>query len=61
VQAPSYVNVPGQQYTGGPDILGATSAGYNAELARTNAENAASGGFLGGLMNIGAAYAGRKV
>jgi hypothetical protein len=61
VQAPSYVNVPGQQYTGGPDILGATQAGYNSQLAATNAENAASGGFLGGLMNIGAAYAGRKV
>jgi hypothetical protein len=61
VQNPNYVSVPQQANVGGADILGATQAGYNAELARTNAENAASGGFLGGLMNIGAAYAGRKV
>jgi hypothetical protein len=61
VQNPTYASVPQQANVGGADILGATSAGYNAELARTNAENAASGGFLGGLMNIGAAYAGRKV
>jgi hypothetical protein len=60
VQNPTYASVPQQANVGGADILGATSAGYNAELARTNAENAASGGFLGGLMNIGAAYAGRK-
>jgi len=60
VQAPSYVNVPSQQYTGGPDILGATGQQYNAQLAQTNANNAASGSFLNGLMNIGAAYAGRK-
>jgi hypothetical protein len=61
VQAPSYVNVPSQQYTGGPDILGATGQQYNAQLAQTNANNAASGSFMNGLMNIGAAYAGRKV
>jgi len=60
VQAPSYVSVPQQATTAGPDILGATGAQYNAQLAQTNANNAASGGFLNGLMNIGAAYAGRK-
>jgi hypothetical protein len=60
VQAPSYVNVPSQQYTGGPDILGATGQQYNAQLAQTNANNAASGSFMNGLMNIGAAYAGAK-
>jgi hypothetical protein len=55
VQAPSYVNVPSQQYTGGPDILGATQAGFNAELAATNAENAAAGNFMNGLMSLGGA------
>jgi hypothetical protein len=55
VQNPSYASVPQQANVGGADILGATSAGYNAELARTNAENAASGGFMSGLMGLGGA------
>jgi len=59
VQAPSYVNPAQQATTAGPDILGATGQQYNAQLAQTNANNAASGGFLGGLMNMGASYLGR--
>jgi hypothetical protein len=55
VQNPTYASVPQQANVGGADILGATSAGYNAELARTNAENAASGGFMSGLMGLGGA------
>jgi hypothetical protein len=60
VQAPSYVSVPQQTNVNGPDLLGATGAQYNAQLAQTNANNAASGSFLGGLMNLGSAYLGAK-
>lgn len=59
VQAPSYVNPSQQATTQGPDILGATGQQYNAQLAQTNANNAASSGFLGGLMNMGASWLGR--
>ena len=52
VQAPQYANVPQQAQTAGPDLLGAQQATYNAQLANTNAQNAASGGFLGGLMGL---------
>lgn len=58
VQAPNFVNSANQATTQGPDILGATGQQYNAQLAQTNANNAASSGFLGGLMNMGAAYLG---
>ena len=53
VQNPSFAATPQQASTAGPDILGATQTGYNAQVANTNASNAASGGFLGGLMNLG--------
>lgn len=55
VQNPSYAATPQQAQTGGADILGATQAGYNAQVAATNAQNAASGGFMGGLMGLGGA------
>jgi hypothetical protein len=55
VQSPSYASTPQQAATGGADILGATQAGYNAQLANVNAQNAASGGFMGGLMGLGGA------
>lgn len=58
VQAPSWVNSAQQATTQGPDILGATGQQYNAQLAQTNANNAASSGFLGGLMNMGASWLG---
>jgi len=54
VGSPQFTNVPQQAQTAGPDILGATQAGYNAQLAGVNAENAASGNFFGGLMSAGA-------
>jgi hypothetical protein len=58
VQNPNYVNVPGQAATAGADILGATNAQYANQVAATNAKNAASGNFMGGLMSAGAtAYA----
>jgi hypothetical protein len=58
VASPSYVNPALQATTQGPDLLGATGQQYNAQLGATNANNAASSGFLGGLMNMGASYLG---
>jgi hypothetical protein len=58
VQSPSYVNPAQQATTAGPDLLSAANQQYNAQLGATNANNAASSGFLGGLMNMGAAYLG---
>lgn len=55
VTNPSYASVPQQANVGGADILGATQAGYNAQLGATNAQNAASGGLMGGLMQLGGA------
>jgi hypothetical protein len=59
VQAPSYVSVPQQQYTGGADILGATNALYSNQVGATNAANQAQGNFLGGLMQLGGAAIGK--
>jgi Chaperone of endosialidase len=53
VTNPTFVNTPQQATTQGPDLLGATSQGYNAQVSATNAQNAASGNFFGGLMNLG--------
>jgi hypothetical protein len=55
VQNPSYANVPQQATTAGADILGATNAGYNAQIAATNAQNAAGGNFMSGLTTLGGA------
>jgi hypothetical protein len=57
VQNPSFANTPNQAATAGADILGATQAGYNAQLAGVNAQNAASGGFMNGLVGLGMAGA----
>jgi Chaperone of endosialidase len=53
VQNPNFVNTPQQANTAGPDILGATNAQYQNQLNAYNAQQAAGGGFLGGLMNLG--------
>jgi len=55
VQNPNFASTPQQAQTAGPDILGATQQGYNAQLAATNAANSASGGFMSGLMGLGGA------
>jgi hypothetical protein len=55
VQNPNYVSVPQQANTGGADILGATNALYTNQVNATNAQNAASGNFMGGLMSLGGA------
>ena len=58
VQNPNYVSVPQQANVNGADILGATGAQYNAQLAANNANNANTASFFGGLMNAGKTIAG---
>lgn len=53
VSTPNYVNPALQSTTQGPDILGAVSNKYNAQLGATNAANANTANFVGGLMNLG--------
>ena len=53
VQNPSFASTPQQANVAGADILGATNASYQNQLAATNAQNQASGNFMGGLMNLG--------
>jgi len=53
VQNPTFQNVPQQATTGGADILGATTAAGNYNLANSNAQNAAQSGFNQGLMGLG--------
>jgi len=48
VTNPNFVTTPA-----GADYLGAAQSGYNAQLAASNAKNAASSGFTGGLMQLG--------
>ena len=58
VASPQYVNPAQQATTQGPDLLGAAQAQYGAQLGATNANNAASGNFFGGLMNMGGSLLG---
>jgi hypothetical protein len=51
--SPTYANSANMANIPGVDYSGAGVNQYNAQLAQTNANNAASGGFLGGLMNLG--------
>jgi len=53
VTNPQFANTPQQANTAGPDILGATNAQYQNQLNAYNAQQAQSGGFLGGLMSLG--------
>jgi hypothetical protein len=52
VQGPSFVNSAQQATTAGPDILGATQMGFNAQQGAANAQNAASSGMTSGLMSL---------
>ena len=56
VQNPSYAQSAQMPQVAGADMLGATQQGYNAQLANVNAQNAASGNFMSGLMGLGGAY-----
>ena len=53
VTNPQFANTPQQANTAGPDLLGAANASYQNQLNAYNAQQAQSGGFLGGLMNLG--------
>jgi len=55
VQGPTFVNPAMQANTAGPDILGATQMGYNANLAASNASNAANNQMTQGLFSLGGA------
>jgi len=53
VTNPTFQSVPQQATTQGADILGATQAGYNAQLGASNASNASSAANTGGLYQLG--------
>jgi len=53
VASPNYVNPALQSTTQGPDLLGAATNQYNAQLGATNANNANTANFAGGLMKLG--------
>jgi len=55
VQNPTFVNPAMQANTAGADILGATQMGYNANLAASNAQNAANNQMTSGLFSLGGA------
>jgi hypothetical protein len=53
VQNPSFVNSAQQATTSGPDLLGASQMGYNAQMGNFNAGQAAQQGLNSGLMGLG--------
>ena len=55
VQNPTFVNSAQQATTAGPDMLGATQMGYNANMGQFNAAQAAQGNFNSGLMGLAGA------
>lgn len=58
VSMPQFPGFAQQATTGGPDLLGAANAGYNAQLGAYNAQQAGSSNMLGGLLGIGGALLG---
>jgi len=58
VSAPQFVNVPQQQTTTGPDLLGAAQAQYNGQLGAYNADQASQNSMMSGLFSLGSAYLG---
>ena len=56
VTNPSYIsNTPQQATTAGPDMLGASQMGYNAQMGDFNAQQAAQSNFNSGLMGLAGA------
>jgi hypothetical protein len=55
VTGPQFVNSAQQATTAGPDILGATQMGYNAQMGAANAQNAANNQMTQGLFSLGGA------
>lgn len=58
VQNPQFQQFAQQATTAGPDMLGAAQAQYGAQMDAYNADQAQSGGMLGGLFGIGMGLAG---
>jgi hypothetical protein len=58
VTNPTYANSTNMANVPGVDYSGAGANQYNAQVAQTNANNAATSGFFGGLMNLGGAALG---
>lgn len=57
-QNPQFAQFANQQATAGPDLLGAANSQYGAQMDAYNADQAQSGGMLGGLFGIGMGLAG---
>lgn len=55
VQNPNYVQSAQMANTSAPDLMGASQQGYNTAMSGSNAANAASSNFMGGLMGLGGA------
>jgi len=58
VTNPTFSNVPQQQTTAGPDLLGAANSQYGSELDAYNAKQAQSGALMSGLFSLGGAALG---
>lgn len=61
VTSPSFVNVPLQTTTAGPDLLGAANALYSNQMAGYNANQAANANMMGGLMGLTGALGGAAI
>jgi len=55
VTGPQFVNSFNQATTQGPDLLGASQMGYNAQMGAYNAQQAGQNSFNQGLMGLGSA------
>ena len=55
VTNPSFTNVPQQQYTPGPDMLGATNAQNNYNMGLYNSQVASDNSAMNGLFGLGSA------
>jgi len=55
VTGPQFVNSAQQATTAGPDLLGASQMGYNAQMGAYNAQQAQNANMMGGLMGLAGA------
>ena len=58
LSTPNYINPTQQATTTGADVLGATQAGYNANMGAYNAQQAQNAGLTSGLMGLGGSLGG---
>ena len=61
LSTPNYINPTQQATTSGADILGATQAGYNANMGAYNAQQAQNAGLTSGLLGLGGTLAGASI